>query len=156
MTEAKSNRAPLLPVVLGFALAGLMILLLGVWSGRREARVPLAIELRSPSRDTTVEGPVRVQFQTTLPLRLGAGGWGSGAHHLHALLDSTELMPGPADLKVIGPNLYEWVLPAPQRTTRFQLVWALPNHARLAAGASDTIRIAPRPSKPQPLKVSDR
>lgn len=141
---AEPHVTPLMPAVVGFVLAGALVLLLGFWVASRPPRVHPQLALLAPRQDTVLHGPIRVQFQTSLPLRLQATGWGSGSYHVHALLDSTELMPAAADLRAIGPNQYEWVLPALEKPQRLQLVWALPNHARLPMGSSSTVRIAPR------------
>jgi hypothetical protein len=133
----------LLPVVLGFTLAGGLILLLGFFATRRQADVPLALTIRSPARDTLVDGPLRLLFESSLPLRLQSTGWGSGRYHVHVLLDSIELMPGATDIKAVGRGLYEWLIPAPATEHRLQLIWALPNHARVSIGSSQVIRIGP-------------
>ena len=155
MNQGAPTRRPLLPVVIGFALAGLFILVLGFWAPRFKHAAP-TIALWSPTRDTLVDGPVLVQFETSLPLRLQRTGWGNGNYHVHALLDSVEFMPGAADLRAIGPNRYAWVLPPVTRASRLRLVWALPNHARIAGGSSTTVRIAPRVMSPELSRVPNR
>jgi hypothetical protein len=141
--SGEHHRSQLFAAVIGFALAGTLILGLGFWVANRPTASLPALSLISPRHDTLVDGPLKVQFETNVTLRLQPTGWGSGRYHVHALLDSTELMPAAGDLKALGSNRYEWIMPAPQRPHRLQLVWALPNHARLATGSSAIIQIAP-------------
>lgn len=147
---AESGRTPLLPTLIGFGLAGALILLLGFWTAIRRASPEPTLILISPRQDTTVPGTLKVLFESNLTLRLQSTGWGSGRYHVHALLDSTELMPAAADIRSLGSNRYEWVLPAPRRPQRLQLIWALPNHARLGTGNSASIRIEPVARGPAP------
>lgn len=138
-----SQRPSIVPAVIGFGLGGLLILVVGLWTASRRA-VPAVvprITLLQPSRDTTISGDLILRFTSTLTLSQQTAGWGAGRHHLHALVNGTEVMPAPADVARTGPNEYAWTIRAIPDSARVQLIWALPNHRRLTAGASQTVQI---------------
>ena len=122
------NRPSLLP----------LILVLGFWVSRRppaDDRQP-EVRLLSPGADTTSDGSVRLQFQTTRPLELQPTGWGTGRFHLHALVNGVERMPAASDIQALPGGDYQWLLSDLPDSAQVQLVWALPSHQRLPQGAS--------------------
>ena len=146
MNADTDPKPSLVPIIIGFVLAGVFILGLGFWVSRRQprdAQVP-EIRLLTPATDTTIAGPITVRFQTEADLKLQSTGWGAGRYHLHALLDSTELMPAAADIAPAGDGTFTWTLPAIAAPSALQLKWSLPNHQRLDEGASRVVRISPR------------
>ena len=139
------NRPSLLPAIIGISLAGALILVLGFWVSRRQPaddRQP-EVHLLSPGSDTTTNGSVRLQFQTTRPLALQPTGWGAGRFHLHALVNGVERMPAAADIQSLPGGDYQWLLSDLPDSAQVQLVWALPSHQRLTEGAS-AIRLIQR------------
>jgi len=146
--SAEPDAAPsLLPVVLGFAFAGILLLAVSFWAARRQknppAETPPALTLLSPVRDTVPGETLTIRFQTGAPLRLGPAGWAAGHFHLHALLDSVELMPAAADIRQTPEGSYTWTI-TPVRPGTFQLIWALPNHTGLTENATQPIRLLPQ------------
>jgi hypothetical protein len=144
VSDPPSGPPSFFPIVIGFLLAGLLLLGLGLWVARRPARVQPRVTLISPARDTTINGPLQLYFESSIPLELMPTGWGNGPYHLHALVDSVEVMAGGTDVRPAGNGRYYWTLPALERPAHVQLVWALPNHGRLGTGASQRVRVAPR------------
>jgi hypothetical protein len=142
-----ATRPSLLPVVLGFVFAGVLLLVIGFWTAQRQKNQPIDVpptaRLIVPAGDTTVGTRLTVTFETSVPLRLGAAGWAAGRYHLHALLDSVELMPGANDIRQLPTGSYSWTVSG-VRPGRFQLVWARPDHTRLDQGASQRIRLLPQ------------
>ena len=133
-----ANRPSPLPAVIGIGLAGALILVLGFWVSRRQPaddRQP-EVSLLSPGSDTTTDGSVRLQFQTTRPLVLQPTGWGAGRFHLHALVNGVERMPAASDIQPLPGGDYQWLLSDLPDSAQVQLVWALPSHQRLTEGAS--------------------
>ena len=146
-SPAPNGRPSLLPVVIGFSFAGILLLAVSYWATQRQknpsAETPPALTLLSPARDTVITDTFTIQFRTGSPLRLGPAGWAAGRYHLHALLDGVELMPGAADIRQLPEGSYSWTFTM-ARPGAFQLVWALPNHTRLRQGATDPIRFLPQ------------
>ena len=134
------SRPSPLPAIIGISLAGALILVLGFWVSRRQPaddRQP-EVHLISPGSDTTTDGSLRLQFQTTRPLELQPTGWGAGRFHLHALVNGVERMPAARDILALPGGDYQWLLPDLPDSAQVQLVWALPTHQRLTEGASAT------------------
>jgi hypothetical protein len=141
-----SHRPSLLPVIIGISLAGALILVLGFWVSRRQptsADQPRAT-LDSPARDTTITGPLQLEFRTEPPIRIQPTGWGTGRHHLHVLVNGVERMPAATDIEALGDTAYSWTLTGLPDSADVQLVWALPNHQRLTAGSSQPVRVHTR------------
>ncbi len=139
-------RPSVLPAVIGLFLAGLLILALGFWTATRKNQDPPipTVTLVRPSADTTVDGALTLEFRTGRKLSLQPAGWGSGRYHLHALVNGSERMPAPADIRSMGGDRYSWVLSALPDSAQIQLVWALPNHQRRSEGASRAIQVSRR------------
>ena len=144
MNQRPSEQPRFYSIVIGFALAGVLILGLGFWVSRRPTPAQPSVMLLSPNRDTTFDRELDLHFETSIPLRLLPTGWGNGRYHLHALVDSVEVMAGAQDLQPTGANRFRWTLRGITRPARVQLIWALPNHGRLQTGASAVIRVSPR------------
>ena len=140
-------RPSLLPVVLGFVFAGILLLAVSFWATSRQnnpvVETPPSLTLLSPAGDTAAKDSLTVRFKTGVPLRLGPAGWAAGRFHLHALLDSVELMPAAADIHHTPEGSYSWTI-TPLRPGSFQLIWALPNHTRLTENATQPIRLLPQ------------
>ena len=136
-SPAPEARPALAPILIGFALAGALVLGLGLWAATRTGPPPgPVLTLVTPSQDTTIIGVLEVRFRTSAPLELQSTGWGVGAYHVHALVGETDLMPGAAEIRPQAANEYLWTLPPFERNARLQLVWSRANHSRVAEGAS--------------------
>ena len=142
---APSGRPSALPAAIGVALAALAILGLGLWTASRPDTAHPTVTLISPAQDTSVSGELALRFRSSRPLVLQPTGWGTGRYHLHVLVNGQERMPGPNDIRALDSDLYQWRLTDLPDSARVQLVWALPNHQRLAEGASHTVRVNSRP-----------
>ena len=138
VSPPSGNRPSLLPAIIGISLAGALILVLGFWvSGRPPADDGQPeVRLLSPGSDTTTDGAVLLQFQTTRSLALQPTGWGAGRYHLHAMVNGVERMPAAADIQALHDGGYQWLLSDLPDSAQVQLVWALPSHQRLTDGAS--------------------
>ena len=141
------SRPSLFPVVLGFVFAGILLLVIGFWAAQRQknppTEAPPTLRLLSPAGDTAVTDTLTIQFETGAPLRLGPAGWAAGRYHLHALLDSVELMPAASDIRQLPHGPYIWTIKQAGPGS-LQLIWALPNHARLTENATQPIRLLPQ------------
>lgn len=147
------QRTSLMPVIIGFAIAASMLVLLGWLSSRsRNAGPPVTpqVVLVAPTSDTTAADSITLTFSTNIPIELQQTGWGSGRYHLHTMVNTVELMPAAVDIKPIGDNRYTWTVPLRDSVSTIYMLWALPNHSRLAEGSSDTITVRSTVTSPLP------
>jgi|GEM_PF-1721376 len=146
-------RRTLMPVIIGFAFAALLLFALG-WLSRRARNAATAVSpsvvLIAPARDTTAGDSLSLTFSTSIPIELQQTGWGAGRYHLHTMVNTVELMPAAVDIKPIGENRYTWTVPLRDSVSTVYMLWALPNHSRVPEGASDTIVV--RSSVTTPLQ----
>ncbi|HSJ15072.1 MAG TPA: hypothetical protein VK939_11695 [Longimicrobiales bacterium] len=131
------------PVVIGFLLAGGLLLGLGLFADRirggPERGLPDLL-LVAPARGDTVSGELYVRFQTSAPLALGRMGWAAGDLHPHLLLDGRELMAAAADIEPT-PDGFIWRLPTPEPGEHtLLLTWAGTHHGTLGDTVGRTIR----------------
>lgn len=132
------------PAIIGFLIAGLLVLGLGFFGDRFTAggdqQLP-PLTLVSPRSGDSVANPVMLQFRTPAQLELHSGmGWMAGELHLHAMVDGTEVMPAAADIRAAGDG-WEWQLPPLEPGNRqVHLSWAGRHHGNLTT-PSDTARI---------------
>ncbi|CAN5784526.1 hypothetical protein BH23GEM10_BH23GEM10_04070 [soil metagenome] len=132
------------PAIVGFLIAGAIILALGFMVGRSDGANDLdgvpELSIRSPQPGDTLANPVAVEFVTPAPLELGPAGWVARDMHLHIMVDDTELMPAAADIRPAGAG-FIWTLP-PLETgdRRVYLTWAGRHHGNLR-GHTDTIQL---------------
>jgi hypothetical protein len=141
------NRPSLLPAIIGISIAGALVLVLGFWiAGRPPAgdRRP-DVRILAPSSDTTSDGRLLLEFETSQPLELQPTGWGTGRFHLHALVNGVERMPAANDIQARPRGNYSWLLSDLPDSAVVQLVWALPSHQRLTEGSSETRVVRRRP-----------
>lgn len=150
---APPQRTSLMPVIVGFVLAASFLFLLGWLSNRsRNAAPPVMpqVVLLSPARDTTAADSLTLTFSTSIPIELQQTGWGAGRYHLHTMVNTVELMPAAVDIKPIGENRYTWTVPLRDSVSTIYMLWALPNHSRLAEGSSDTVTVRSTVTGPLP------
>jgi hypothetical protein len=138
----------LVPAVIGFILAGVGILALGLWLGLRE-RTPATPQLTlvAPTASEAVDGPVYLLFDVDRSrMRIGPGGWGIGQLHVHAWVNGREIMPAAADIELVGnPSRYRWtlgVLPPGEHTVR--VGWSDVRHREVEAGSSEVVHFTVR------------
>lgn len=138
MSEARSV------AIVGFLAAGALILGLGFCLGGREpsAGTIAPLRIQAPATGDTVANPVVITFATPAALQLDATmGWSADEMHLHAMVDSVEVMPAAADITPLADTLFAWRLPVlPRGQSRIHLTWAGRHHGNLA-GVSDTIHV---------------
>jgi hypothetical protein len=132
----------------GIALGGIAILVLGFWLGTRE-RTPAIPQLTliEPRPGAVVERPVELIFDVHRSrMRVGPGGWGVGAIHIHAWVDGVEIMPAAADIEYIGaPARYRWRLPRVEPGERsIRIGWSDIQHRELGDGGSGTVEVIVR------------
>jgi hypothetical protein len=136
-------RASVVPQIVGILIAGLVVLAIGLWLGRRPvgpAEGLLQIELVRPSAGDTVVGNARIEFRTKARLTKAPEGWRAGRLHLHALVDGVELMPGAADITRIGDGAFVWQLPQLRAGEHeIALRWSAPDHRPVDEGATDIV-----------------
>jgi hypothetical protein len=92
--------------------------------------------------DQSVSNPVELIFTTDAPLTQTPMGWGAESLHLHAAVNGQDVMPAGPEITSLGSERYRWMLrlPGPGNYT-LRLFWSGPDHAPLAEGASEAIRI---------------
>lgn len=131
------------PAIIGFLVAGALILAVGFVAGMRDGSsdggVP-ALTVLGPADGDTVTNPVTLEFTTPAPLRLGTAGWTAGDMHLHLMVGDVEHMPAAADITA-GDTSFAWRLPSlPAGTHRVYLTWAGRHHGNLQ-GTTDTLHL---------------
>ncbi|HET9986672.1 MAG TPA: hypothetical protein VFQ38_24050 [Longimicrobiales bacterium] len=136
---------PLTPKILGFLVAGALLIAVSLWVGDRRGTAtassgPAALVVGQPAADATVAEPLVVEFATTAPLRLTPAGWQADAYHLHALVDGAQRMPAANDITDLGGGRFRWTLgsvgPGPHE---LRLIWARPDHRSVPEGASEVV-----------------
>lgn len=145
------QRTSLMPVIIGFTLAAILLLGLGWLSDRsRKAGPPITphVRLLAPAGDTTVGDSLTLVFSTSTPIRLQQTGWSAGRYHLHTVVNEVELMPGAADIRPAGADRYTWTVPIRDSVATVYMLWALPNHSRAPDGGSDTILVRSNVTNP--------
>lgn len=140
----RQGNAGTLPAIIGFAIAGAGILALGLWLGTRE-RAPVVPQLTlvAPVEGDAVGRPVELVFDVTpARMRVGPGGWGVGALHIHAWIDEREIMPAAADIEYIGsPARYRWTIEGVEPGERTARVgWSDSRHRAVVEGMSERVR----------------
>ncbi|CAN5856611.1 hypothetical protein BH20GEM3_BH20GEM3_14610 [soil metagenome] len=98
--------------------------------------------LAEPRNGATVSNPVELLFTTGAALTQTPMGWGAESLHLHAAVNGQDVMPAGPEITSLGSERYRWMLrlPGPGNYT-LRLFWSGPDHAPLAEGASEAIRI---------------
>lgn len=138
------NEANRTPAIIGFLIAGAIILALGFLAGQGGGADDLdgvpELSIRSPQPGDTLTNPVTVEFVTPAPLELGPAGWVARDMHLHIMVDDVELMPAAADIQPAGAG-FVWTLPQLEPGThRLYLTWAGRHHGNLR-GQTDTVQL---------------
>ncbi|MDQ3308804.1 MAG: hypothetical protein M3497_01615 [Gemmatimonadota bacterium] len=136
--------------LLGFVGGGLLLLALAVAinslvrGNSSEAQLSPAqpLVLAEPRNGATVSNPVELLFTTGAALTQTPMGWGAESLHLHAAVNGQDVMPAGPEITSLGSERYRWMLrlPGPGNYT-LRLFWSGPDHAPLAEGASEAIRI---------------
>ena len=132
------------PAIIGFLIAGALILGLGFFGNRigtgGDDALP-ALRIAAPVDGDSVANPVIIRFTTPADLELHEGmGWMAGELHLHAMVDGAEIMPAAADIRPSADG-WEWRLaPLEAGPRTLHLTWAGRHHGNLA-GPTDTVRI---------------
>jgi hypothetical protein len=133
---SESRRSPA-PAVIGITVAALILLFLGLWRSRQKADQGPQLEITNLTTDSLHEGSALLEFTSSVPMQiLPTGGWGLGRFHAHAVVNGVERMPGPADIRHLAGERYDWVLHGLPDSANIVLVWALPNHTHLPEGRS--------------------
>lgn len=149
MTENARGRAPL---ILGFLFAGAALLGMGMCTSAIQQRSPRGdvavpdLMLLAPAPAGIVTDSLVVRFRTTAPLRLTPHGWAADDLHPHILLDGTEYMAGPGDIRTGDEaGVFSWrlPLPAPGEHTLL-LTWAGMHHGTVGDTTGRTIRFISR------------
>lgn len=136
---------PLTPKLLGFLVAGALLIAVSLWIGDRRVAAPASsgparLLVSRPAPDATVAQPLVVEFATTAPLRLTPAGWQADTYHLHALVDGAERMPGANDITDLGGGRFRWTFgTVGVGPHELRLVWARPDHRSVPEGASDVV-----------------
>jgi hypothetical protein len=131
------------PAIIGFLIAGAVILGLGFLAGLRggggdgDSAVP-PLHILAPAHGDTVTNPVILRFYTPAALRIERFGWGAGDLHVHVMADAREIMPAAADIESDG-DAFVWRLPPLDAgPRRLYLTWAARDHRNLV-GIADTV-----------------
>jgi hypothetical protein len=131
------------PAIVGFLIAGALVLGIGFYVGGRERTmgdgVP-ELTIDWPRSGDTVSNPVAIRFRTEAPLALTERGWTAHDMHLHILAGTLEIMPGATDITREG-TVFVWRLSSlPPGDHTIVLTWAGRNHGNLR-GVTDTLHL---------------
>ncbi|HEX2166706.1 MAG TPA: hypothetical protein VHG09_05650 [Longimicrobiales bacterium] len=142
------------PAIIGFLIAGGLILGVSFFVTRLDSDsyddVP-PISILAPASGDTVTNPVTIEFRTSADLHFDtAMGWMASDLHLHAIVDSVEIMPAAADIAAQESG-WTWQLPTlGAGNHRLYLTWAGRHHGNLR-GQTDTIGVyVARPPDAEP------
>lgn len=107
---------------------------------------PPVVTLHRPADGEAVSGAFPVEFETGAEMREGPSGWvADGYYHLHAMIDGSELMAAPGQVRRLGGGRYRWTLPPlPPGEHRVRLQWSGPDHRTIAGGGSPEVRVLAR------------
>ncbi len=154
MSEQDHDRAaprPLTPTIFFLLLAGVVLLVIGIWTGNNDrpsarATAPDSLVITAPADSSEAAAPLEIAFATRAPLRLSPMGWQAGVYHLHAVVDTAQVMPGAMDIRALGQGNFTWrlasVLPGMHHV---RLVWARADHRTIPEGASAEITVMVNP-----------
>lgn len=141
-TPVSPRRSPA-PVVISLLLAGVLIVALGYWVGKRQAAGPAdtasppgTLGILRPLAGDSVGAEVRLVFRTDAPLELTPRGWLAGSWHPHAMVDGQPRMAASSDIRRLGAGRFAWTLRLAPGDHRVRLVWATLQHRTVEAGAS--------------------
>jgi hypothetical protein len=141
-----SERAKILPLIIGMALTGVLLACLAYAAKlRNAAELEMAPQLtiNAPAQGMVIDSPLVIRFTAAHPLDLQPTGWGHKGFHLHASVNGVEYMPAAADIVVQGGQ-YAWTIHVPSGPVSFYLGWADRMHRALPQGMTDTIQAAIR------------
>lgn len=165
MSEQDHERAaprPLTPTILFVLFAGLFLLAIGIWTGKHADRPaasarPDSLRITAPPDSAQVGAPLEVTFSTAAPLRVSAMGWQAGGYHIHAVVDTAQVMPGTLDIRSLGQGQFTWRLGGVgPGLHHVRLVWARPDHQTIPDGASAEITVIVTPQAPQQEQAPGR
>ena len=132
---SEESRRSIAPVILGLLFTGALLAAIGYAASQRrkaEAGAPPVITLLTPADGDVVKSPIEVRFTSSRALAPGAGGWGDGRYHVHALINGLEYMPAAAEIKPEAAGTYSWRISVTVRgASTLSLVWADRAHRRL-------------------------
>ncbi len=134
------------PAIVGFLLAGALLLAIGffVSSRTQKSSPPPELRILQPRTGDTVAHPVALSFATPAALRLTRAGWTADELHIHLLLDGNEVMPAAADISASDTS-FSWRLPPLQPGShQVYLTWAARHHGNIESPA-DTAVFVVRP-----------
>jgi hypothetical protein len=150
MTD-KEHDSRLVPLVGGL---GIIMIAAGIVIATAQALRPApatpaagdvpAIVVLAPESGDSVDAPIAVRFRAGDRLALGPMGWTSDDLHLHAYLDSTEVMPAAADIERQSDGSFVWRIPAVAGARTLALTWAGMQHGAMRAGASEVVSVVVR------------
>ena len=112
-------------------------------AGTAAGEIP-AITLLTPQPGDSLSAPIIAHFRAGDRLELGPMGWASDDLHLHAYVDSVEVMPAAADIEENADGTFTWHIPAESGAHTLQLSWAGMHHGSITDGASEVVHIVVR------------
>ncbi len=153
MNDAPEPRRSIAPAVISLIVAGVLILVVGLWVGKRQAaraasgetaaaETPGALTILSPADgDELATDTTRLLFATPAPLELTPRGWLAGSWHPHVLVDGQERMAGATDIADLGDGRFAWRVSLPPGPHTLRLVWATLAHRIVESDASGTVSV---------------
>jgi hypothetical protein len=139
---SESERAKILPLIIGIALTGLLLACLAYAAKLRntaELQMAPQLSIDAPAPGGVTDSPLVIRFTAAHPLDLMETGWGHDGFHLHASINGVEYMPAAADIVAQGSQ-YAWTIHAPRGQVSLYLGWADHMHRALQQGMTDTVQ----------------
>lgn len=160
MSERDNDRAtprPLTPTILFLLLVGGLLLAIGIWTGNNStgrsagpSNAPDSLVITAPADSAEAPAPLDIAFSTRAPLRLGPAGWQAHTYHIHAVIDTLQVMPGAMDIHSRGQGQFTWRLKTIEPGVHhLRLVWARADHRTIPEGASQEITVTVTPGDEQ-------
>jgi hypothetical protein len=137
--QQEGSAQPRRAAIIGFLLAGAILLGVSFFAQVLRNAPPVTAPVLRIVDSSQPADRGRLRFVTPAQLTATPMGWTAGDLHLHALVDTTLLMPGPAQLAHVAADTFAWTLPPMSPGTHVvQLFWADLSHR----AAGDSVRLS--------------
>lgn len=134
-----------LPAAIGIAFTAIFLIgLAHLANVRKKAQLLPTLRILAPLDGDVADSPLVVEFVAP-GLVLRSTGWGAGSAHIHAAVDTVELMPAARDIRPLSDSTFAWTLtPVTRGRHALRLLWSGPMHERLERGLSESRHVEVR------------